>query len=504
MTERMKPARVRFAPSPTGRMHLGSGRTALYDFLLARQSGGQFVLRIEDTDRKRTVPGAEEELMDGLRWLGLDWDEGPDKGGPYGPYRQSERKDIYLTHAEHLIEMGNAYYCFCKPEDLAKIREEQMRRKELPQYPGFCRNISLEESRRRVADGEGHVVRFKSPREGTTSVKDSLRGEILVENRTIDDYILVKSDGFALYHLAATVDDHLMKITHVIRGSEWLPTFPLHVLIHRAFGWQEPIYIHLSVFLKPSGKGKMSKREAADYAKDGYSVFITDLAATGYIPEGVVNWIALMGWSYDDRTEFFTLPDLIEKFSIERLNSSPAAINFSKLDHFNGLHIRALDRSDLAKRVKPFIEAAGYQVDDQKLLKIMPILQERLVTLDDAVDMAGFFFKESVSPQAEDLVPKGLSAAESAQAARLARNILNELEEITPETAESPMRALVEQLGIKPGQLFGILRVAVTGQQVSPPLFESMEIVGKQTVLERIDRAIEQLEQLALEEDTGS
>jgi glutamyl-tRNA synthetase len=500
MTDSTKPARVRFAPSPTGRMHLGSGRTALYNFLLARQTGGQFILRIEDTDRKRTVPGAEEELMMGMRWMGLEWDEGPDKGGPYGPYRQSERKEIYKKYAERLVQMGKAFCCFCKPEELAKIRDEQIREKQATHYPGFCRDLSLDEGRQRIEQGEPHVIRFKSPREGSTTVTDLLRGEIVVENRNIDDYILVKSDGFALYHLAATVDDRLMNITHVIRGSEWLPTFPLHALIHRAFGWEEPVYIHLSVFLKPSGKGKMSKREAAELVKDGRSIFITDLAATGYIPEGVVNWIALMGWSYDDRTEFFTLPDLIEKFSIDHLNPSPSAINFTKLDHFNGLHIRALDPLVVANRVKPFLEAAGFRVDIDRLIKIMPILQERLATLDDAIDMAGFFFKDHVEPQPEDLVPKGMTASQAEHAARLSRNLLSQLEEITPATAEPPMRELVEQLGLKPGQLFGILRAAVTGQKVSPPLFESMEVIGKQVVLYRLDRAVVLLEQLEKEQ----
>jgi glutamyl-tRNA synthetase len=494
-----KPTRVRFAPSPTGRMHLGGGRTALYNYLLARQSGGQFILRIEDTDRKRTVAGAEEELMQGLRWLGLDWQEGPDKGGPYGPYRQSERKEIYLQHAEKLVQMGKAFYCFCKPEDIAKIREERQRRKEPNQYPGFCRNLPLIEAQQRAANGEPHVIRFKSPREGTTVVTDLLRGEIEVENRNIDDYILVKSDGFALYHLAATVDDHLMEITHVIRGSEWLPTFPLHALIHRSFGWEEPKYIHLSVFLKPSGKGKMSKREAAEVNKDGYSVFITDLADFGYIPEAVVNWIALMGWSYDDRTEFFTLSDLVEKFSLEHLNPSPAAINFSKLDHFNGLHIRTLDQENLAHRVKPFLEEAGFAVDENRLIKVMPIVQERLATLDDIVDMAGFFFKEQVHPSPEDMVVKGLTVEESAQAARKAHSLLAQLDVINHETAEQPMRELADRLGMKAGQLFGVLRVAVTGQKVSPPLFESMEIIGKQAVLERIERAISILEETPAE-----
>ena len=235
----MKPARVRFAPSPTGHMHLGSARTALYDYLLARKTGGQFILRIEDTDQKRYVEGAEQELLDGLRWLGLEWDEGPDKGGECGPYRQSERKETYQKYARQLVESGHAFYCFCTAERLKSVREEQIKNKIQAKYDGTCRNIPLAEADQRIKNGEQHVVRFKTPKDGTTTVHDLLRGEIVVDNSTLDDYIIVKSDGLALYHLAAPVDDHLMKITHVLRGSEWLPTFPLHSLIHKAFGWEE-------------------------------------------------------------------------------------------------------------------------------------------------------------------------------------------------------------------------------------------------------------------------
>jgi glutamyl-tRNA synthetase len=491
-----QPARVRFAPSPTGRTHLGSGRTALYDFLLARQTGGQFILRIEDTDRKRYDPQSEMELMESLRWLGLQWDEGPDVGGPFGPYRQSERKEIYQQYALQLIEQGHAYYCFCTPERLAHLRQEQQRRKQPPRYDGACRRLDPKEAAARVAAGEPHVIRFKIPKEGSITVHDLLRGDITVENSNLDDYILVKSDGLALYHLAAMVDDHLMHITHVIRGSEWLPTLPLHAHIIRAFGWQEPQWVHLSVFLKPSGKGKMSKRDSVELMKDGFSIYITDLRDMGYLPEAVVNWIVLMGWSYDDHTEFFTMDDLIHKFSLDRLTPSPAAINFSKLDHFNGLHIRHLSIPDLAQRIRPFFEKAGYTVEEAKLLRIAPIIQERITTLDEAVEMAGFFFRDEVHPKVEELIGKDLSAAASAEAARHAYRVLESLPEITPQTAEAPMRALAEELGLSAGQLFGILRVAVTGQRVSPPLFESMAIVGKEKVLERICKAIAILESL--------
>ncbi len=493
MNQENKPARVRFAPSPTGHMHLGSARTALYDYLIARKTGGQFILRIEDTDVKRYMPGAEEELINGLHWLGLDFDEGPEIGGPYGPYRQSERKEIYQEYGKQLIESGHAFYCFCTPERLARVREEQQKRKEPPHYDGTCRNLSPEEVQTRIQNGEKYVIRFKAPKEGTTTVRDHLRGEITVENHTLDDTILIKSDGWALYHLAAMVDDHLMKITHVVRGSEWLPSLPLHSLICRAFGWEEPVWIHLSVFLKPSGKGKMSKRESADLIKDGHSIFIKDFAELGYVPEAVDNWVALMGWSYDDHTEYFTLQDLVEKFDLNHLNPSPAAINFTKLDHFNGLHIRSLSDEELANRIEPFFIEKGYSPDKSTLIKLAPIIKERLATLDDSVQLAGFFFEKDVDYPAEELIPKGLDKTQTVKVLQDSYGILNSTAEMDKSSDEPLMREYVERSGLSAGQVFGILRIAVTGQKVSPPLFESMEIIGKETVLARIQKAIELL-----------
>ncbi len=486
--------RVRFAPSPTGHLHLGGARTALYDYLIARKLGGKFILRIEDTDFRRYVEGAEQEITHCLHWLGMDWDEGPDVGGPYGPYRQSERKEIYQEYAEKLIESGNGFYCFCSSERLDKVRQEQQQKKEPIHYDGTCRNLSIAEARERIQHGEKYVIRFKTPKEGTTTVKDLLRGEISLENKNLDDYILVKSDGWALYHLAAVVDDHLMKITHVIRGSEWLSTFPLHGLIHRAFGWTEPIYVHLSVFLKPSGKGKMSKREAVDAMKDGYSIFIKDLEELGYLPDAVVNWIALMGWSYDDHTEFFTIQDLVEKFSLDHLNPSPAAINFQKFDYFNGLHIRKLSDADLATRVLPFIQNAGIQADLDTLTRIAPIIRERLSTLDESVDLTAFFFRDIQCTQ-EDLIGKNMTREESLIVLKRSQEILAGVVPLTLEGSEPLMRAYVEESGFTAGQVFGILRVAITGQKVSPPLFESMEILGYKQVMARINRAIQVLEQ---------
>ena len=486
----MKPARTRVAPSPTGHMHIATARVALYCYLLSKKTGGQFILRIEDTDVQRTVPGSEQEIMDGLRWLGLDYDEGPDIGGPHGSYRQTERRDVYQSHGKILVDKGHAYPCFCTPERLEKVRQEQMKRKENPRYDGTCRIIDPEEAARRIANGEKHVIRFKMPREGTTIAHDHLRGDIATENRQLNDYVLLKSDGLPTYHLAAMVDDHEMGITHVLRGAEWLSTFPLHVNIIRSFGWEEPVWIHLSLFLKPSGKGKLSKRDGAIAMKDGYSVFVKDMNELGYTPEGVLNWVALMGWGVAE-DDVMTLDQMVERFSIDHLTPSPAAINFQKLDHFNGTHIRLLANEDLSARIKPYFVAAGLEVDDETLLKVTPLIRERLVTLDDCLAFASFFFQENVEPTPKDLIAKGLDAKQSAEIARKTYEILSGLSEITHAVAEPPMRAYVESSGFNAGQVFGILRVAVTGQKVSPPLFESMEIIGREKVLERLKKAIE-------------
>ena len=491
-----KSTRVRFAPSPTGRFHIGSARTALYDFLLARQSGGQFILRIEDTDRNRFDPQAEKEYYEALRWLGLKWDEGPDIGGPYSPYRQSERTEIYKQVAEELLDGGHAYYCFCSPDRLMQVRQLQQKRKEPTRYDGHCRRLSPDEGRERALGGERHVIRFKTPQEGQTIAVDFLRGPITVDNHTIDDYILVKSSGMPVYHLAAMADDHLMDITHVLRGSEWLPTFPLHVLIYEAFGWQQPIWIHLSVLLNPGGKGKLSKRSAADSKAGATALFVHDLRELGYLPQAVINWITLMGWSYDDHSEFFPMEDLIDKFSIEKLNPSPAAVNFSKLDHFNGLYIRNLSTEELAERLLPFFTKAGIDADLTEIKVLVPLIQERIRTLDEAVDMAGFFFQPDVHPEPSELVGKKMSAQYSARAAEKSHEVIQAIAELEYEPLEQTLRGLADELDINAGQLFGILRVAVTGQKVSPPLIESMVIIGKENVLARIKHAAEILKSL--------
>lgn len=501
MPKEGKPARTRFAPSPTGWLHIGGARTALFSYLLAKQTGGQFILRIEDTDRKRYVPGSEEDIMEGLRWLGLEWDEGPDKGGPYGPYRQSERKEIYRKYAEELVEKGCAFYCFCAKERLEHLRRRAQAEGKPFRYDGHCRRIPLEEARRRIEAGEPHVIRFKAPREGEITVVDRIRGPITVANKDIDDFILLKSDGYPTYHLAVVVDDHLMGITHVMRGEEWLATFPLHVHLYRAFGWEEPEWIHLSLFLKPTGRGKISKRDVELLKQKGYAgVLIRDLREAGYLPEAILNWMALMGWSYDDHTEFFTPQDLVEKFSLDRLRAAPAAVNFDKLDHFNGLHIRVLSEEELARRLVPFFERAGYRVSAADLLPLIPLIQTRLHTLADGPELAGFFFQDEVEHRPETfeefLVKHKKVQLDLATAYRTLQMVYSRLKALEPWTAaqiEAVLRGLTEEVGLKPQQLLSAVRVVVIGRAVSPPLFETLALLGKGRTLRWMKQGLEVL-----------
>jgi glutamyl-tRNA synthetase len=494
------PVRVRFAPSPTGLLHLGGARTALYNVLLARQTGGQFILRFEDTDQKRYSPEAEQDLKDSLRWLGLNWDEGIDVGGPHAPYRQTERKAIYLEYAEKLVDSGHAFYCFCSGEELTAAREAQQKAGQQTRYPGTCRDLDAEAAKARVIAGDDHVIRFKMPLEGSTTVVDRVRGEITFENKNLDDYIIVRTDGLALYHLAAMVDDHLMDITHVFRGEEWISTFPLHVRIYEAFGWRQPEWVHLSLFLKPSGKGKMSKRETEEMRLAGDSIFIKDMHALGYLPEAVNNWTALMGWSFDGSTEFFAMHDLIEKFSIDKLSAKNAAIDFKKFDHFNKLHIQALSDEELAERLLPYFTDTGIDADMDTLLQLAPLLKTRLTSMDEAVEWSAFLFSDDVAPDPTDLVPKGLTAAQTLTATQRALDLLTAAKNFDQAEVEDPFRTLAEELEIKLGQLLTPIRVAISGQPVSPPLFESMQIIGRETSLNRIAHAITLLEQLAANE----
>jgi glutamyl-tRNA synthetase len=487
------PVRVRYAPSPTGDFHVGGARTALFNYLFARHHGGSFILRIEDTDQKRYNPQAVGWLLGGLRYLGLDWDEGPEAGGAYGPYTQTERLDLYRRSAAQLLEGGFAYRCFCPPDRLEAVSKAQREKGLNPGYDRLCRNLDPEEGARRAASGENHTVRLKTPLEGEITVHDLIRGDITFQNSILQDAVLIKSDGIPTYHMANVVDDHWMEISHILRGDEWVNSLPLHVHLYNAFGWTPPLMAHLPLILNPTGKGKMSKRE--DRAPDGrlLPVFVRSFQEMGYLPEAMVNYLALLGWGYDDKTEIMSRAELIERFTIERVNASPAIWNYEKLDHLNGCYIRQLPIEELATELLPFLEGAGYAVERDKLLSVVPLIQERITTLSDSVRAADFFFLEELAPyDTAELIPQKGDAALALAVLRRAREVLSAAN-FSRESLEAALRGAAEALGLKAGSMFQPVRVAACGRKAAPPLFETLEVLGREVCLGRIDRAIQKL-----------
>lgn len=476
--------RVRFAPSPTGHPHIGNIRTVVFNWLYARQQGGQFVLRIEDTDRTRYVPDALKVIMDGLRWLGMDWDEGPDKPGQYGPYTQSERLELYKEKAEELIARGWAYRCNCSPERLEMVRKLQAAQGQPPMYDRHCRDLPPGA----ISPDEPHVVRLKIPLEGETIVHDLLKGEIRFENALLDDQVLLKSDGFPTYHLAVVVDDHLMQISHVIRADEWLPSTPKHVLLYQAFGWEPPIFAHVPLVMGTDGK-KLSKRHGATN--------IDEFRKQGYLPEAVFNFLALLGWApgEGEEREIFTRAELVERFDLSRVNLAPAVFSYDKLNWMNGAYIRALPAETLLQRLIPFWQEAGLipcPVPAEllpTLKKLVPLVQERMQTLRDVIPLTDCILSDIETPPAELLIGKKMTAAESLAALRRVRTLLSGLVPFDEEAMEPKMRALADELQLKPGQLFTIVRVAVTGKTVTPPLFGTIEALGREQTLQRLGRA---------------
>ena len=480
----MAEVRVRIAPSPTGDPHVGTAYIALFNKAFALQQGGKFILRIEDTDRQRSSKESEEAIFRSLRWLGLTWDEGPDVGGPFGPYRQSERVEIYQRHAEELIAKGAAYRCFCTPERLAELRAEQ-RRKKLPQmkYDRRCLGLSEREVQRRLAAGEPHVVRLRVP-DGTTSYRDRLRGTITFQNETIDDQVLLKSDGFPTYHLANVVDDHLMGITHVCRAEEWITSTPKHVLLYQAFGWEAPEFIHMPLLRNPD-RSKISKRKNPT-SLEWYR-------QQGYLPEALLNFLALMGYSMPDERQVFSFDELVENFSWERVNTSGPVFDLEKLEWLNGVYIRELPPEELARRLREADELAA-RADPEQLVRIVPLVRERIKKLSDFPQWAGFFFAEKLCYDPNLLVQKKSNRGEAASILRAAADALDGLADWTAEAIEQALRALPEALGLKPRVVFMTLRVATTGSTASPPLFESLEVLGREKTLRFIAEALAALE----------
>jgi glutamyl-tRNA synthetase len=497
VTDSNRPVRVRFAPSPTGSLHIGGLRTALFNWMFARHNGGKFILRIEDTDQKRYDPTALQTLIEALRWAGLQWDEGPEVGGEYGPYVQSERLEQYQRWAQWLVDNGKAYKCFCTPERLQQVAKDKETRKELPGYDRHCRNLTPQEVAANEAQGLKHVVRFMVPLDGQTIVPDALRGEVVFENETQQDTVLLKSDGFPTYHLAHVVDDYLMKISHVMRANEWLPSAAIHVQLWQAFGWEMPIYMHLPVMLNPNGKGKMSKRNPPRDEKGNIiPQMVHEYIDGGYVPEAVVNFLANTGWNFGDDREIFSLAEAVERFDGTGIQVANSAFPYTKLEWINGEYIRSLPVEELARRLRPILEKAGFEVNIDLLLKVTPIVQTRLKNLNEVVNIAGFYFREEFIPASPELLPQ--KKMDMQQARTVLEQALAELEPLSDfsrDVTHAAIEKLTTPLGLNNGQLFGVLRIAVTGQQISPPLFETLEILGKEESLKRIKLARDSLKQ---------
>ena len=498
--------RTRFAPSPTGMPHVGNIRTALFSWLFARHYEGTFILRIEDTDQTRKAEGSVQEILESLRWLGLDWDEGPEVGGPYGPYFQSERLHIYQPFARRLVESGHAYYCSCTPERLEAVRSAQMRQRLPPKYDRHCRDLDLPPA----LPDRVPVIRFKTPLEGKTRVTDLIRGEVTFDNSTLDDFILLKSDGFPTYHLANVVDDHVMDVSHVLRAEEWLPSTPRHVLLYQAFRWGPPQFAHLPLILG-GDRSKLSKRQGA--------VSVLEYRELGYLPGALLNFLSLLGWALDDKTEIIRREDLIRYFSLEGLGKTSAIFNPEKLSWMNGVYIRNLPSDELARHARPFLDRdlppeIPRPLDYNYLRRIMPLEQERFKTLKEVPPLTQFFFEEELTYDAEVLLgpirrkpqptPGGpesepTRAALQQQVQQALAHTLEIIKSVSPFEApalEARVRALAQQLGLSTSQLFGLLRVAVTGRTAAPPLFQTMAVLGPDRCTKRLAKALVLLENL--------
>jgi len=478
--------RVRIAPSPTGVPHVGTAYMGLFNYVFARSQGGQFIIRIEDTDQKRYARRSEEAILRSLRWIGLQWDEGPDVGGPYGPYRQSERLDLYQSYAQELLDTGVAYRCWCTPERLETMRQEQRRNKQMLRYDGLCRHASPGEVAAR--QGQPSVVRLKVQEGGTTVVHDAFRGPVTFDHQQIDDQVLLKSDGYPTYHLANVVDDHLMRISHVIRAEEWLSSTPKHVLLYQAFGWQPPTFMHMPL-LRNADRSKISKRKNP--------VSLEFYERQGYLPEALLNFLALMGWSMPDEREVFTLAEMIEDFSFDRVNLGGPVFDLQKLEWLNGMYIRQLPLDEFTRRLHQQVaQPKARRLDDPAYLREMaPLLQERLPTLGDFHAMATFFYDTPLTYDKVLLIPKGRHARDTARILTEVSDVLQrEMGPWQESTLETTVRTYAAGTAWDTRDLFMTLRVAVTGRTASPPLFATMQVLGQAVCLTRLEDAVAMLQ----------
>ena len=473
--------RVRFAPSPTGYPHLGNIRTALFNWLFARHHGGKFILRIEDTDMARKVEGAVDVILDSLRWLGLDWDE--------GPYFQSERLPVYRETVQKLLDEYHAYLCYCSPGRLETMRQEQMKRKQPPKYDRHCRNLTEQEKTQLKATGITPVIRFKTPLEGETTFHDLIYGQVTFKHDTLDDFVLLKSDGYPTYHLANIVDDHLMAISHVLRAEEWLSSTPRHVLLYQALDWQAPQFAHLPMILGPD-RAKLSKRHGATN--------ISEYQKEGYLSDAMINFLALLGWSLDDRTELLSREELIRHFSLERVGKTAAIFNNEKLEWMNGVYLRRLSLREFVHRAMPFLDrdlpdSVRRPLDESYVSGVLSLIQERAKTLAEVPQLADFFFLDELRYDTGLLLKGKLDAKSATGAITVASQKLEQAVTWDAITLEGILRSLATELNLPTGELFGLLRVAITGRTAAPPLFQTMAVLGKEKCLERFKMTLQLL-----------
>lgn len=463
--------RVRIGPSPTGDPHVGTGYVSLFNYAFAKQQGGKFILRIEDTDQKRSTPESEQAILSSLKWLGINWDEGPDIGGPCGPYRQSERLDIYQKQVQILLDKTHAYWCTCTAERLAEVRKRQLALKQPTGYDGHCRELNLT---------SGTVVRLKTPREGETVFHDALRGEIKIANSEVDDQVLFKSDGFPTYHLANVVDDHLMRITHVIRGEEWISSTPKHVLLYRFFGWEAPQFAHLPL-LRNADKSKVSKRKnpvSLEYFKQA-----------GYLPDALLNFLGLMAFSFEDGTEIFSLQDFVKNFNLERVSLGGPVFDLKKLLWLNGRYLRE-KRTDA--QMVAYLQEQLFSQD--YLNKIIPLVKERVEKSEDFIGYADFFFQGSVLVDPENYLIKGIE--DKKKLVELYELLIERLENLRPfdvPNLEAALRAFCEEQQVKSRDLFMPLRLMITGKKATPPLFDTLAVLGRERCRTRLRAALGEL-----------
>ncbi|HEX2867813.1 MAG TPA: glutamate--tRNA ligase [Ignavibacteriales bacterium] len=477
--------RVRFAPSPTGYLHVGGLRTALYNYLFAKNQNGKFILRIEDTDRNRYVEGAVENLINVLKWIGLDYDEGPQKEGQYGPYMQSERLDIYKKYAEELVEKGHAYYCFCTPERLTELKEDQKAKGLQPKYDKHCMSLSKDEVKKNLDSGMPSVVRLNVPSDVKVSFDDIVRGRVEFDSNGIDDQVLIKSDGYPTYHMANVIDDHFMKITHVIRGEEWLSSTPKHVLLYDAFGWEKPQFAHLPLLLNPD-RSKLSKRQG--------DVAVEDYRAKGYLKEALLNFVALLGWNAGDDVEFYYLDEMVRKFSLERVNKSGAVFDLAKLNWLNAEHLRKMPDQDLLNHLKEELSNSRFKdhaFSDEYLLMVIIAMKERVSFVKEYLEKSPYFFEKPESYE-ENAVKKSWKENTPELLSKLVE-AFERLNHPTKEDYEAVLHKTAEELQVGNAKLIHPVRLAVSGLSAGPGLFDILYILGKEETVQRLKTAVEKI-----------